>query len=99
MSETITIKTSSDDCLNQITVQEVVKYYLKAQQYELIGELISALETPGRKYILNALVNECLMDEEAIEALGGIDQILEDHPEAVQEHVKNINASNKEHLE
>ncbi|KKN70077.1 hypothetical protein LCGC14_0434020 [marine sediment metagenome] len=96
MSETITIKTSSNDCLNQISVQEVVEYYLKAQQYELLDELIDALEMPGRKYILNALINERLMNEEAIKALGGIDQILEDHPGAVQDHVANTNASQEE---
>jgi hypothetical protein len=30
--------------------------------------------------------------EELIEQLGGIDQILEDHPDEVQDHVNNTNA-------
>ena len=96
MREEIELKVSSTDCLAQITVQEVVNFYLKAQQNELINELIGALEVSGRKYILNSLINECLMDDEAIEVLGGIDQILEDHPGAVLDHVANTNVSREE---
>ena len=35
-------------------------------------------------------------DDVLITHLGGIDKILEDHPEAVQEHVRNIDASREE---
>ncbi len=39
---------------------------------------------------------ECFTADCLIRQLGGIDQILEDHPGAVQDHVANTNASREE---
>ncbi len=49
-----------------------------------------------RKYAELSDLLEQFDDDELIEQLGGIDQILENHPTAVQEHVANIQASHEE---
>ncbi len=61
---------------------------------QCIVEYLSIEYKDKHKELLDAFY-----DDELIERLGGIDQILENHGEAVQAHVANINASNKEHLE
>ena len=96
MNETIVIKTSSDECLNQITVQVVVDFYRRSGNLkEIMGEILDVIGLEGWKKLLKQLVDECLSVPEVVAALGA-DAIVEECSVRIEEAQANVNASDRE---
>ena len=96
MNETIVIKTTSRECLEQITSQAVVDFYRRSGNLgEIMSEILDVLDTEGRKKLLKQLVDECLSVPEVVAALGA-DSIIEECSVRIAEAQANVNASDRE---
>ena len=82
MSETIKTTIHSTEALDQLSPNCIMEY-LRVKHSNL-------------RDFLDESDLEFFTDDKLIKHLGGIGQILEDHPEAVQRHVADTNASHEE---
>ncbi len=94
----IEIEVSLSECLLKAPVQDVIEHYQKYHQIsELTAQMLISLTKEQLNELLDDLASNCFdADEVIIKALGGIDQVLEDHEGAVREWFKNLNATHED---